>query len=98
MIDPRVTVEPEAQPSVPVSIFRTVDSTLERSTGGPVVEREAALIRQVVPVDPEREEADPDAQVPEGEAPAEPGWRRTAMAEFSALAADSDDLTPRRRR
>ena len=78
--------------------FRTVESKLARAAaGGPVVEREAALIRHVAPADPEPQAGDeePDADG----TPAEPEtWRRTAMAEFSALAAGSDDLTPRRRR
>jgi hypothetical protein len=37
------------------------------------------------------------AEAPKEHKP-EPAWRRTAMAELTALATDSDDLTPRRRR
>ena len=41
-----------------------------------------------------RAEAEPEPErTPESQA-----WRRTAMAELTALAGDSDDLTPRRRR
>ena len=92
---------PLALPRKPVSIFRTVDSTLDRPAGGgPEIERETALLRQIAPADPEPAGADDDSPTGTGgEPPAETEtWRRTAMAEFSALAADSDDLTPRRRR
>lgn len=95
----------------PVTTFRTVDSGIEpKRTGGPEVEREAAMMRHVAPLDPEPAgaEADvPDAEVsaeaasreaPNGEPAAVPAWRRTAMAELTALASDSDDLTPRRHR
>jgi chromosome segregation ATPase len=99
----------------PVTIFRTVDSGIEpRRSGGPEVEREAALLRHLGPVDPEPAEVEPEVtsgdattdaitdpitgDAPDGEAQPVPAWRRTAMAELTALAADSDDLTPRRRR
>jgi chromosome segregation ATPase len=91
----------------PVTIFRTVDSGIEpRRSGGPEVEREAALLRRVSPGDPAATEAEPEVTSDEAtaddasdtEAAPVPAWRRTAMAELTALAADSDDLTPRRRR
>ncbi|HTK15291.1 MAG TPA: hypothetical protein VL769_02775 [Acidimicrobiia bacterium] len=89
----------------PVTIFRTVDSGIEpRRSGGPEVEREAALLRHLESPEPAATEAEPE--VTSGEETADettetapvPAWRRTAMAELTALAADSDDLTPRRRR
>jgi hypothetical protein len=40
----------------------------------------------------------PDASAPAERAPEVQAWRRTAMAELTALATDSDDLTPRRRK
>ncbi|MDQ1479242.1 MAG: hypothetical protein QOI44_103 [Actinomycetota bacterium] len=91
----------------PVTIFRTVDSGIEpRRSGGPEVEREAALLRRISPGDPPATEAEPEVTSGEAtgdeetdtEAAPVPAWRRTAMAELTALAADSDDLTPRRRR
>jgi hypothetical protein len=89
----------------PVTIFRTVDSGIEpRRSGGPEVEREAALLRRIAPDDPEAPETEVKSdeatadETPETDAAPVPAWRRTAMAELTALAADSDDLTPRRRR
>jgi hypothetical protein len=73
--------------------------------GGPEIELEASLLRGLerVPNGNRDEAADGEAPEDEGaEAPKEkkpePAWRRTAMAELTALATDSDDLTPRRRR
>ena len=103
-------LEDDVDPVTPPSGtgFRTVESKFERRRpGGPVLEREEALVRQVVPDDPHPATADTDADADAGaeagsakpETPSEPpAWRRTAMAELTALAADSDDLTPRRRR
>ena len=103
----------DRRPPTPLTTFRTVDSGVEhKRAGGPEVEREAALLRHLAPVDPEPTGAgsdleadsfDPDGELANGEVPGEepaalPAWRRTAMAELTALAADSDDLTPRRRR
>jgi chromosome segregation ATPase len=91
----------------PVTIFRTVDSGIEpRRSGGPEVEREAALLRHLESGDAPATEAEPEVtsgeattdETSETEAAPVPAWRRTAMAELTALAADSDDLTPRRRR
>jgi hypothetical protein len=68
------------------------------------VEREEEMIRRLAPVDPKSAEAGAETPAAGDEAtqsePAPvPAWRRTAMAELTALAAaDSDDLTPRRRR
>jgi hypothetical protein len=71
-------------------------------TGGPVVELEASLVRELEPVEPveavEAVESEPAADTaPERSAESQP-WRRTAMAALTDLATDSDDLTPRRRR
>jgi chromosome segregation ATPase len=96
----------EETPAAPVTTFRTVDSGVKRKgAGGPEVEREAALVRHLAPVDPEppaSADASGDEVLDDDAAAAEPApipaWRRTAMAELTALAADSDDLTPRRRR
>jgi hypothetical protein len=101
--------EVEETPAPAVTTFRTVDSGVKRKrAGGPEVEREAALVRHVAPADPEPSAVDVpdddvlDDDVLDDDAAAEPApipaWRRTAMAELTALAADSDDLTPRRRR
>jgi hypothetical protein len=107
---PEVEREVERTPKrkrAPVTTFRTVDSGVKpKKALGPEVEREVELVRHLV--DPEPHEggsatATPDDEASNGdEAAAEskpvPAWRRTAMAELTALAADSDDLTPRRRR
>jgi hypothetical protein len=97
--------EVEETPAPAVTTFRTVDTGVKRKrAGGPEVEREAALVRHVVPADPEPPASvdAPDDDVLDDDPAAEPApipaWRRTAMAELTALAADSDDLTPRRRR
>jgi hypothetical protein len=90
---------PHIAGAAPTRKYRTVPSKIERKRGGPEVEREAALVREIAPVDPEpaTAAADETDQVPDDESPAEiPTWRRTAMAELTALA--SDDITPRRRR
>jgi hypothetical protein len=92
--------------SAPVTEFRTVDSGIKPKRAlGPEVEREAELVRHLAPVDPEPHDAgsDPADEASDGEtadaaSKPVPAWRRTAMAELTALAADSDDLTPRRRR
>lgn len=78
--------------------FRTVDSLPERKrAGGPEVEREAALVREILPADPEPAASDADETDPDTQSRAEPpARRRTAMAELTALALD--DITPRRRR
>ena len=79
--------------------FHTVESKLDRKPSlGPIVEHEAALLRQIAPVDPEpaADESDTPEQNGESAAEPEPEWRRTAMAALTSLA--SDDLTPRRRR
>jgi chromosome segregation ATPase len=117
--EPEVEVEveqkvaPKVAPkrrSAPVTTFRTVDSGIEhKRSGGPEVEREAALVRGAGPAAPVPVDAEAAGAVLEGEEAVEgetpetepapvPAWRRTAMAELTALAADSDDLTPRRRR
>ena len=55
-----------------------------------------------MPTDPTpAADEDGDAEAGPGEPAAAkepPAWRRTAIAELTALAADSDDLTPHRRR
>ena len=70
-----------------------------RRSGGPVVELEASLLRGLEPAPPadDAAEAEAAAAAPKEHKP-QPAWRRTAMAELTALATDSDDLTPRRRR
>jgi chromosome segregation ATPase len=84
----------------PVTKFRTVDPDPDAvrpvRAGGPVVELEAALVRELEPVEAPDGESQPDA-APERSPAAQP-WRRTAMAALTDLATDSDDLTPRRRR
>jgi len=110
---PKPKAKIDRKPAPPVTTFRTVDSGIEhKPAGGPEVEREAAMVRHRAPVDPEPTGAGPgldaghsdeNGDLTSGEAPSEepaavPAWRRTAMAELTALAADSDDLTPRRRR
>jgi SWI/SNF-related matrix-associated actin-dependent regulator 1 of chromatin subfamily A len=73
--------------------------------GGPEIELEASLLRGLEPVANGKGDEAADGEASEGEAAEapkehkpEPAWRRTAMAELTALATDSDDLTPRRRR
>jgi hypothetical protein len=89
--------------------FRIAEPLTPRvRSGGPVVDLEASLVRELAPVEAaEGEEGEINsngvaAETDEGEAPRErkpePAWRRTAMAELTALATDTDDLTPRRRR
>jgi chromosome segregation ATPase len=91
--------------------FRIVEPLAPRvRSGGPIVDLEASLVRELAPSDPipddvEENGDDGETEVAEagdnGEAAKErkpePAWRRTAMAELTALATD-DDLTPRRRR
>jgi chromosome segregation ATPase len=116
-IEAKAKAKPKAKidrkPATPVTTFRTVDTGIEpKRAGGPEVEREAALLRHLAPVDPEptgvgpdldADHSDPNSDLASPEVPGDepapvPAWRRTAMAELTALAADSDDLTPRRRR
>ena len=88
-------IEPESEPKVAFRIAEDPDVVRVRA-GGPVVELEASLIRELEPVPAPEAVAEGE---PEPERPTEsPAWRRTAMAELTALAADSDDLTPNRRR
>jgi len=84
--------------------FRVVEPPEPRVRAlGPEIELEASLVRGLEPPQPSGQAgADADSEAGEAaEAPKErkpePAWRRTAMAELTALAAD-DDLTPRRRR
>jgi chromosome segregation ATPase len=89
--------------------FRIVEPLATRPrSGGPVVDLEASLVRGLGPVEPADVEdgetsgngavAGADESDAAGERKPEPAWRRTAMAELTALATDTDDLTPRRRR
>jgi chromosome segregation ATPase len=65
---------------------------------GPEIELEASLVRGLDPsAGADEADGEPAAAAPKPRKP-EPAWRRTAMAELTALATDSDDLTPRRRR
>ena len=69
--------------------------------GGPVVDLELSLARGIEPIEapPVEDPADgTEANAEPERAPETETWRRTAMAELTALASDSDDLTPRRRR
>jgi chromosome segregation ATPase len=82
----------------PATKFRTAEpdaATRPVRAGGPVVELEASLVRELEPIEPAAEVVDP---APAAEPKAEQPWRRTAMAALTDLATDSDDLTPRRRR
>jgi hypothetical protein len=99
-----------SEPSRPA--FRIVEPEASPvRSGGPIVDLEASLIRELSPIDPDPDDGEvtPDADESEGgeaadtgeaakERKPEPAWRRTAMAELTALATDTDDLTPRRRR
>jgi len=110
--DVEVEVEVEVKPApkrkrAPVTTFRTVDSGVKPKRAlGPEVEREAELVRHLVDPEPHdgesgseaAEDAAADDDTAAEESKPVPAWRRTAMAELTALAADSDDLTPRRRR
>jgi hypothetical protein len=97
---------PESEPMTvaepPAPRFRIAEDpdVVRVRAGGPVVEREAAMVRGLEPADPPAPTAERgDGGEPDPEKPAETqAWRRTAMAELTALAGDSDDLTPRRRR
>ena len=83
----------------PVTKFRTVEEpegARPVRAGGPVVELEASMVRELEPVDPAESDAESDTP-PERVRESQP-WRRTAMAALTDLATDSDDLTPRRRR
>ncbi len=71
--------------------------------GGPEVDLEASLVRGLEPIPAPGAENGEEATEPEAETKPErnaesQAFRRTAMAELTALAGDSDDLTPRRRR
>jgi len=85
--------------ATPAPTFRVVEpepgSVRPVRTGGPVVELEASLVRDLEPIEPDE---DTEAATVAPERPAEKPWRRTAMAALTDLATDSDDLTPRRRR
>jgi hypothetical protein len=89
-------VEAEVEPQVTFRIAEDPDIVRVRA-GGPVVELEASLVRGLEPVEPAENEAAAAAAKPEHTAESQ-AWRRTAMAELTALAGDSDDLTPNRRR
>jgi chromosome segregation ATPase len=95
LVDYHATVEPST-PAVPVTAFRTVepdpDSVRRVRAGGPVVDLEVALVRELEPIEP-----DPATSTKTAEPATEKPWRRTAMAALTDLATDSDDLTPRRR-
>jgi chromosome segregation ATPase len=83
----------------PTTKFRTAEpdaATRPVRAGGPVVELEASLVRELEPIEPAADvvEPAPAAEPKKAEQP----WRRTAMAALTDLATDSDDLTPRRRR
>ena len=91
----------------PKTVFKTIDPEADPvprvRPGGPVVELEASLVRASAQVEaavaPETAEvADADSSAPTERSPETQAWRRTAMAELTALATDSDDLTPRRRK
>jgi hypothetical protein len=97
----------------PVTVFRTAEpdpAVRKRRAGGPEIELEASLVRQLEPVaapaaaaEPESDGAGAEAGEVDAAAAVErsaetQAFRRTAMAELTALATDSDDLTPRRRR
>jgi len=90
---------PVAPSAPPATTFRVAepdaDSVRPVRAGGPVVELEASLVRELEPIEPD---ADPTAATVAPERPTEQPWRRTAMAALTDLATDSDDLTPRRRR
>ena len=92
--------EPERRRAKAKTTFRVVEP-LEPPVraGGPVVELEASLLRGLEPAPhaDDAAEADAAAEAPKERKP-QPAWRRTAMAELTALATDTDDLTPRRRR
>ena len=94
----------EKQAKKPVE-YRTVapdPRTRKSRARGPIVDAELSLARGIEPVEPAEPEpaaaeAEPEATKPE-RPPETQAWRRTAMAELTALATDTDDLTPRRRR
>ena len=77
-------------PKKPATKFRTAEpdaATRPVRAGGPVVELEASLVRELEPIEPAAADVDvepaPAAEPEEGRA--QP-WRRTAMAELTALA------------
>jgi hypothetical protein len=103
---PTAAPEPARAKKKAKTTFRVVEP-LEPPVraGGPEIELEASLLRGLEPVAngnrdeaSNGEEAEGDAAEAPKEHKPEPAWRRTAMAELTALATDSDDLTPRRRR
>ncbi|MGO9872295.1 MAG: hypothetical protein ACLPVY_00730 [Acidimicrobiia bacterium] len=79
--------------------FRTVEDDADGirpvRAGGPVVELEVSLVRELEPVEPATDASESN---PTPERVTAQPWRRTAMAALTDLATDSDDLTPRRRR
>jgi len=101
-------IEPMTVAEAPAPRFRIAEDpdVVRVRTGGPVVDLEASMIRGLEPVDPPEvaengngaEGADPESGPAPEKSPETQAWRRTAMAELTALAGDSDDLTPRRRR
>ena len=105
--EPTETSEPlevvaEVEPKVASRIAEDPNVVRVRA-GGPVVELEASLVRGIEPIEPVEPAANGDGpatdEKPAPEKTAETqAWRRTAMAELTALAGDSDDLTPNRRR
>jgi hypothetical protein len=95
---------PVAEPAPKFRIAENPDVVRVRA-GGPVVELEASMVRGLEPIAPapaaENGESDGDGSEPASKpnrTPESQAFRRTAMAELTALAGDSDDLTPRRRR
>ena len=95
-------VAAEVEPKVAFRIAEDPNVVRVRA-GGPIVELEASLIRGIEPIEPVEPAANGDGpetdEKPAPEKTAETqAWRRTAMAELTALAGDSDDLTPNRRR
>jgi predicted nucleic acid-binding Zn-ribbon protein len=106
---PAAETAPDRQP-LPVVEFRTVEAepgSRKRKARGPIVDIEVSLARGIEPDEVAgTDEVEPAAAVETGAAaeahaapersPETQAWRRTAMAELTALASDSDDLTPRR--
>jgi chromosome segregation ATPase len=88
-------------PKKPATKFRTAEpdaATRPVRAGGPVVELEASLVRELEPIEPAAADVDVEPAPAAEPKKAEQPWRRTAMAALTDLATDSDDLTPRRRR
>jgi len=97
LVDYPCDVAPAGAPKQ-ATTFRTVDAAdgiRPVRAGGPVVELEASLVRELEPAEPAADTG--ESNPTPARTPAQP-WRRTAMAALTDLATDSDDLTPRRRR